>query len=57
MMQHTKTPHTEETKTLPQEPKTSSEPETSLPKEYGGQKGPNPTRYGDWENGGRCTDF
>lgn len=26
-------------------------------KEYGGQDGPDPTRYGDWEKGGRCTDF
>lgn len=25
--------------------------------EYGGQDGPDPTRYGDWEKGGRCTDF
>lgn len=27
------------------------------PKEIGGPKGPEPTRYGDWEIGGRCTDF
>lgn len=25
--------------------------------EFGGQDGPEPTRYGDWEKGGRCTDF
>lgn len=25
--------------------------------EYGGPKGPEPTRYGDWEKGGRCIDF
>lgn len=25
--------------------------------EVGGQKGPEPTRFGDWEKGGRCTDF
>ena len=25
--------------------------------EKGGPKGPEPTRYGDWESGGRCTDF
>ena len=25
--------------------------------EHGGQEGPDPTRYGDWEKGGRCTDF
>jgi len=27
------------------------------PSEKGGPKGPEPTRYGDWESGGRCTDF
>ncbi|MCC7168386.1 MAG: DUF1674 domain-containing protein [Rhodospirillales bacterium] len=27
------------------------------PKEIGGQAGPEPTRYGDWEKAGRCTDF
>jgi hypothetical protein len=32
-------------------------PPPKLPKEIGGQKGPEPTRYGDWENKGRCTDF
>eukprot|EP00245_Coleochaete_scutata_P001215 TRINITY_DN11484_c0_g1_i1.p1 TRINITY_DN11484_c0_g1~~TRINITY_DN11484_c0_g1_i1.p1 ORF type:complete len:282 (-),score=28.60 TRINITY_DN11484_c0_g1_i1:605-1450(-) len=25
--------------------------------EHGGPKGPEPTRYGDWERGGRCSDF
>ena len=30
---------------------------TKLPKEIGGPKGPEPTRYGDWEFNGRCTDF
>ncbi|XP_064539107.1 succinate dehydrogenase assembly factor 4, mitochondrial [Drosophila montana] len=25
--------------------------------EIGGQRGPEPTRYGDWESKGRCTDF
>ena len=28
-----------------------------MPVERGGPKGPEPTRYGDWEKGGRCTDF
>ncbi|MDH3737829.1 MAG: DUF1674 domain-containing protein, partial [Alphaproteobacteria bacterium] len=27
------------------------------PKEIGGPKGPEPTRYGDWERDGRCVDF
>jgi hypothetical protein len=26
-------------------------------REVGGPKGPEPTRYGDWEKGGRCSDF
>lgn len=25
--------------------------------EIGGRKGPDPTRYGDWEIGGKCVDF
>ncbi len=25
--------------------------------EIGGPQGPEPTRYGDWERGGRCVDF
>jgi hypothetical protein len=25
--------------------------------EIGGPKGPEPTRYGDWERKGRCSDF
>ncbi|MDC1288150.1 DUF1674 domain-containing protein [Gammaproteobacteria bacterium] len=31
-----------------------SEPKTP---EYGGPKGREPTRYGDWEKNGRCIDF
>ena len=27
------------------------------PQEIGGYKGPDPTRYGDWERNGRCVDF
>lgn len=27
------------------------------PKEIGGRKGPEPTRYGDWENKGIVSDF
>jgi hypothetical protein len=28
-----------------------------MPKEYQGPKGPEPTRYGDWENKGIASDF
>ena len=31
--------------------------EQVLPKEIGGPKGGEPTRYGDWEKGGRAVDF
>jgi hypothetical protein len=27
------------------------------PGERGGPKGPEPTRFGDWEKNGRCFDF
>jgi Protein of unknown function (DUF1674) len=43
------------------QPKESSGPAPPVrdrpPREVGGPKGPEPTRYGDWEVGGRCTDF
>ncbi|NQY81800.1 MAG: DUF1674 domain-containing protein [Alphaproteobacteria bacterium] len=29
----------------------------SATKEFGGPKGLEPTRYGDWEKAGRCFDF
>ena len=32
-------------------------PEKKMPTEINGPKGPEPTRYGDWEQKGRCTDF
>ena len=40
-------------------PDADSAPESPAkpPREIGGPKGPEPTRYGDWEIGGRCTDF
>jgi hypothetical protein len=37
------------------QPEASSVP--VLPREIGGPKGPEPTRYGDWEKNGRCIDF
>lgn len=43
---------TSEVKPVPAKP-----PAPKLPKEIGGPKGPEPTRYGDWEKNGRCTDF
>jgi hypothetical protein len=36
-------------------PKPAAPPPTVV--EIGGPKGPEPTRYGDWEINGRCIDF
>jgi hypothetical protein len=35
----------------------AAQPVAPKPREIGGPKGPEPTRYGDWEHNGRCTDF
>jgi len=32
-------------------------PGAKPPAEIGGPSGPEPTRYGDWERNGRCSDF
>lgn len=44
-----------------QPPKRPGEGKEALPSqpkgERGGPKGPEPTRYGDWEKGGRAFDF
>lgn len=51
-------------KTVDKKSKDQKDQETSLstahcplPTESGGPKGPEPTRYGDWEIGGKCVDF
>jgi hypothetical protein len=49
-------------KTGPKSPKAGVKPkhpaaQAARPREIGGPKGPEPTRYGDWEVGGRCIDF
>ncbi|MGB1876073.1 MAG: DUF1674 domain-containing protein [Rhodospirillaceae bacterium] len=35
----------------------SGESKGQTGKEVGGPKGPEPTRFGDWEQKGRCSDF
>ena len=35
----------------------AAEAARTRPKEYGGPQGPEPTRYGDWENKGIASDF
>jgi hypothetical protein len=45
---------------IPEAKPTAPEPKPAkpnLPKEIGGPKGPEPTRYGDWERNGRVSDF
>ncbi|MBE2190813.1 MAG: DUF1674 domain-containing protein [Alphaproteobacteria bacterium] len=48
----------------PEKPKKNQEkpvlghvPIPDIQREYGGRKGPEATRYGDWENNGKCVDF
>lgn len=38
-------------------PPTGAKGPAQLPGEIGGPQGPEPTRYGDWEFKGRCSDF
>jgi len=49
----------EEAKPPPVDPvdETAHKPEKTEQAESGGPKGPEPTRYGDWEKKGRCIDF
>lgn len=56
-MSHKETKH--KTDTPPNAPTKKPDPKDpkTWPKEHGGPEGPEPTRYGDWEVGGRCTDF
>ena len=45
-------------KPSPDAVKTQDTPDKpASPKETGGPKGPEPTRYGDWERSGKCVDF
>ncbi len=42
----------------PADPPPAAKPPAPVPPpEIGGPKGPEPTRYGDWERKGRCIDF
>lgn len=41
----------------PSAPQASISPKSQKNVEFGGPKGPEPTRYGDWEKAGRCSDF
>jgi hypothetical protein len=42
---------------LPPSKPDAQPPAENPPAEIGGRKGPDPTRFGDWELRGRCIDF
>lgn len=54
-----KTTQTETTQTREQGPREATAEQTPAgqPEEIGGPKGAEPTRFGDWERNGRCSDF
>jgi hypothetical protein len=43
--------------TTPEQPIENKDNVENKPEEIGGRQGLEPTRYGDWEKGGRCIDF
>jgi hypothetical protein len=55
------TPVAESGQARPKPPEDAPVPQAGSAKaavaEIGGPKGPEPTRYGDWERNGRCSDF
>jgi hypothetical protein len=56
MADRTADPKPDTATTEPQPPR-PPDPKPAREREIGGPKGPEPTRYGDWETNGRCTDF
>ncbi len=55
----TETPKSPQSKpeTPPESPAAKPALPPVFPGEIGGPKGPEPTRYGDWERNGRVSDF
>lgn len=53
MTEHDRKPEAEKPAAPAQKPGAGDQ----APREIGGPKGPEPTRYGDWERKGRCIDF
>ena len=47
----------DETESSPPRPVDAGRASKSQPREIGGPKGPEPTRYGDWEVNGIASDF
>ncbi|HEV2331624.1 MAG TPA: DUF1674 domain-containing protein [Gammaproteobacteria bacterium] len=52
--QETKKPATQDS---PPRETGQQNPKSPRPREINGPKGPEPTRFGDWEKNGRCIDF
>lgn len=50
------TDKTKATEQAPEKPAETATPQTKA-NEIGGPQGPEPTRFGDWEKAGRCSDF
>ena len=50
-------PDQQPSETVVEDVENKNDKETDRPKEYGGPRGLEPTRYGDWERKGRCIDF
>lgn len=48
---------TEKVEAVPNESSSVENDAAKSSGEVGGPKGPEPTRYGDWEKKGRCIDF
>ena len=51
----TAVPHTDQDSPTNAVTNDPAPPPPSRPTESGGPPGPEPTRYGDWEKGGRCS--
>ncbi|MDH5275885.1 MAG: DUF1674 domain-containing protein [Gammaproteobacteria bacterium] len=50
-------PSTGDARSAPAVPERFPVAPVTAPPETGGPPGPEPTRFGDWERGGRCIDF
>lgn len=57
-MSESKTPETASQTDKPAPEVPAAKPAAGQPvEEVGGPEGPEPTRFGDWEKAGRCSDF
>ena len=50
-------PAEDENQSFPKEQPNKKTAQSEKPRELGGRAGPEPTRYGDWENNGIISDF